>query len=156
MLSVAINVQSVHSSLFMLVLSLPYIPFWHVKGCCSSMFRAVYNKCNLFVFAKVVTNKVNLTFFKITKKSQIALKKECQPQCGLLLFQMLELNRTLSQFRPDILPETDLLHGCPAKRIFSQEKGDHFKCSPIPCTCVAKYITAARELSTCVRINQPR
>lgn len=59
------------------------------------------------------------------------------------------------QYRSDILGETDLLHSHQAKRILSQGKGDRFKCSPIPCTCVVKYITAARELSTCVRINQP-
>lgn len=42
-----------------------------------------------------------------------------------------------------------------AERMFSQEKGDRFKCSPIPCTCVAECISTARELSACVRMNQP-
>lgn len=38
----------------------------------------------------------------------------------------------LFQRHPDILGEAELLHGYQTERIFSQEKSDWFKCSPIP------------------------
>lgn len=73
------------------------------------------------------------------KTTMLALSLACfHSRCWL------DCNHTvqLFQYRPDILGETDLVHSYQAKRRLSQGKGEQFKCSPIPCTCVVKYITA--------------
>lgn len=68
--------------------------------------------------------------------------------CGFLLGEKAEWNHTRrlsARSCSDILGETELLHSHQAKRILSQGRGDQFKCSPIPSSCVVEYITAAKN-----------